>query len=102
VLKLASLSLVALLALASPAPAAVATSKPCIAPEKFPNAIQITGDDLKSFREIAKRLPEQVDLVLLLKTEAAPVAIAFFKGCAVGYGVLGPVPAEKPTDDGKI
>ena len=96
-LKLATLSLAALLALATPA---IAAPK-CIAPAKFPDAIKVSGDDLVKFRKIAKGLPEQVDLVLLLKT--APVALLFVKGCAVGYGVVGPISAPaKPSDDGKI
>jgi hypothetical protein len=92
VLKLATLSLAALLTLASPAFAA----NKCITPDKFAGATKIVGDDLVKFREHAKGLPEQVDLVLLIK----PVAIAFVKGCAVGYGVL--APAAKPADDGSI
>jgi hypothetical protein len=72
----------------------------CLAPEKFPDAVKVAGDDLTKFREIAVGLPAQVDLVLLLKS--APVAVAFVKGCAVGYGQLGPTPATKPTDDGTI
>lgn len=111
-LKLATLSLAALLALASPAVAKTATAAPpetkakCLAPAKFPDAIRVAGDDLKKFREaVAVGLPEQIDLVLLLKT--APVAVAFVKGCAVGYGVIQlPAPASatapKSDDDGKI
>lgn len=113
-LKLASLSLAALLAFASPVAAksthAAPPDKPekvrCIAPTKFPDAIRVEGSDLIKFREIARGLPDQIDLVLLLKS--APVAVAFVKGCAVGYGQLGTRPAAPPDDakpsddDGKI
>lgn len=93
-LKLATLSLAVLLALASPA---IAAKKECLAPAKFPDAIKVAGDDLKKFREIAVGLPEQIDLVLLLKT--APVAVAFVKGCAVGYGVFAVKPKAAPEGE---
>lgn len=96
-LKLATLSLAALLALASPA---IAAKKDCLAPGKFADALQIKGDDLKKFREIAAGLPEQVDLVLLLKT--APVAVAFVKGCAVGYGTFVAVAPPKAPEGEKL
>jgi hypothetical protein len=96
-LKIATLSLAALLALASPSFAENTTIAPpkaeCIAPIKFGEATRIEGADLIQFREIAKGLPEQVDLVLILK--AVPVAITFVKGCAVGVGHL--IPRAVPS-----
>ncbi len=102
-LKLASLSLAALLSVASPVlakpPIAAPPTAKCIAPTKFPDAIRVEGAALVKLREIARGLPDQVDLVLLLKT--APVAVAFVNGCAVGFGQLAPL-GLKPADDGAI
>jgi hypothetical protein len=111
-MKIASLSLAALLALSSPAIAARSNAAPeaakaakCTPPEKFPAADRIEGADLKKLRELSAGLPEQVDLVLLLKN--SPVAVAFVKGCAVGYGVIELAPKGAPksapkSDDGSI
>lgn len=93
-LKIATLSLAALLALASPSFAIgprIVDKIECVAPTVFGDAIRIEGDDLIKFREIAHGLPEQVDLVLLLKD--TPVAIAFVKGCAIIAGH----PASAPS-----
>jgi hypothetical protein len=98
VLKLA-LSLAALLAFASPS---FAQKVECVSPDKFGQDVtRIEGADLVQFREIANGLPEQADLVILLKV--APVAVVFAKGCAIGTGHLNQSqPAPKNLDDGKI
>lgn len=89
-LKLATLSLAALLTLASPAYAKPACTKQAA----FPGAIEIKGDDLAKFRAVAAGIPEQVDLVLVLKE--APIIVVLVKGCVVGYGVVSrPAKGEK-------
>lgn len=98
-LKLA-LSLAALLALVSPA---IAQKTECIAPTTFEAAVRVEGADLIKFREMSKNLPEQTDLVLLLKN--TDIAVAFVKGCAVVVGHLypaSPEPVAPKLDDGKI
>lgn len=106
-LKLASLSLAALLLVVSPPVFAsdlpmdggwsllVPVKKECFAPKSFgPDVIRIEGAKLEELRK-ATGLPKAVDLVLILK--AAPVMIAFVKGCAVGYGNI---EIAKPTVPG--
>lgn len=92
-LKLA-LSLAAILILTTPS---FADTK-CTAPTKFVGATEIAGDDLVEFKKASTGLPEQVDLVLVLKD--APVLVAFVKGCAIGYGIVTQVAPK--SDDGKI
>src|SRR5665811_1341588 len=97
-LKIATLALV-LLGLASPSFAKNTTAAPpkaeCTAPTAFPSSVKIEGADLVKFKQIAS-LPEQVDLVLLLKN--TPIVVLFVKSCVVGYGVIGPV-AAKPESE---
>jgi hypothetical protein len=96
VLKLA-IPLVALLALspviAKPTAKTAAPKTECIKPDHFPASARVEGADLAKLRAMIPEVPPIADLVLVMKN--APVLIVFSKGCAIGYGVVGPKPTPK-------
>ena len=75
----------------------------CIPPDRFPTAIRLEGQELELFKHDPARsmnLPEQVDLVLLLRS--GPFAVAFIHGCAIGVGAIQPKTPAQRIDDGTI
>lgn len=120
-LKLATLSLAALLSLASPVFALGAGKAPgpaaalaCTSPETIvaklpePVLIKLDGDKLAAFKAAYPQIPGAIDLMIVFgaKNAKAFIGVSFVKGCSVGYGVLPPSAALPlvgvAVDDGSI